>query len=184
MMVHMGIDNRSPACSSPRKSLSRLARVALLGAALLASACGGVPGFVEGEVQGAVFSIADTAPVARRAARTGGLHVLLGQEDGDTLRTANLILPARDALVVGKPIAIEASGDTTLELVEGQLVVMTRSDGARVLSSDNNRFHQATTGEVTIEALDELTLSGTFRAELESGGWAEGRFDVELPQAR
>jgi hypothetical protein len=167
----MALESNPGLCQKPPLFLA----AALL--AVLASACG-VPGLVEGIVEQQGFTIRDEQPQLRPQ---GGDAVILvlSQEVRDMLRVVSLHLPELAALPAGESAPIEGRdlGRVWLQVAQGTLQSEIRSDGVRVVSTHNARFVLATGGDVSLARVDGLLL-GSFRAELEDGGWLEGSFEV------
>lgn len=146
--------------------------------ALLTTACG-TPGWVDGIVDDQPFEIRDNMPAAREASR-GTMLVVLSQEDGETLRVTSIHIPRYADLELGAPVALAVDEDEgpVLSVSEGDLEVTDRGDGARILSSTNNRITTATTGTLTLEALDDEIIAGRFEADLDGRGHVDGSFAI------
>jgi hypothetical protein len=151
--------------------------LAVAASALLASACAS-PGVVDGVVEEQDFSIRDDAPELRPQP-DDGLIVVLSEEVGSTLRVVSLTLPDPSSLDGTAAISARDDADIKLSVAQGDLVEQVRSDGVRVLSTDNTRFTDVAEGQVTVEVVDGLLL-GSLEAQLEDGGWLEGSFAAEL----
>lgn len=158
-------------CHGPRLFLA----VAVV--ALFSSACS-VPGIVDGIVEEQGFVIRDDSPQLRPQ-EEDSVILVLSQESGDTLRVVSLHLPELAALPAGESAPIEArdSDRVWLQVAQGDVQSEVRSDGVRVVSALQPRFVHATGGDVSLSRVDGLLL-GSFRAELEDGGWLEGSFEV------
>ena len=71
-------------------------------------------------------------------------------------------------------------GPARVTVSQGELVVIERSDGARIISSENNTFYEVKTGALTIYDRDEV-VNGEFSLELADGGHLEGSFSLTRP---
>lgn len=167
----MGIERRPGLCDSTRFFLA-------IAGLILASACG-APGMVEGVVWEKGFFVRDMQPAARFAKEQ--LLVVVSEEDGTELRVVSLYVPEELLAQRGEPLSLgpRGSGLPALKVAWGDLVTMDRSDGVRVLSTSDTRYAEATSGTVEL-VWEDGTLSGTFHATLEDGGYVDGSFVTSL----
>lgn len=154
-------------------------------ASLGLAACA-APASVEGVFSGDGFRLDCETPLAKPTASGRDMLVVLAETDGETLRTVSVRLPRTADLPLGEPLAV-GSGDgddprPSVDVVVGDLVVDTRSDGVQILSSENAVRAASAGGSLT---LDERTgasadapaeLAGSFRVDLDDGGYLEGTF--------
>jgi hypothetical protein len=154
---------------------SRIAPVATLLALAVMTGCS-APAFVQGVVASEDYVIQDNNPSMRVAA--GEMHVVLNEEDGDQLRVLTLEVSDLDAYPLGEEVAFGSDENAPAVTVsQGDLQVIERADGARIVSSENNVFHEVVSGTLTIHDRDEL-VNGEFTLELADGGHLEGSFSL------
>jgi hypothetical protein len=106
------------------------------------------------------------------------MHIVLNEEDGELLRVVTLEVSELDTLPLGKKVAFgDDEGAPKVSVSQGDLVVIERSDGARIVSSENNTFYDVTSGTLTVYDRDEL-VNGEFTLEFADGGHLEGSFSL------
>ena len=151
--------------------------------ALVALAIGGVAcgpaTVVDGVVEDTDFAIMDDRPAYHYDTSDDWVLLSMAEEDGETLRVVSLVVPDAKAIVLDEPMPIgtEESGLASVDVSIGDLLVRERSDGARILSTTDNRRTESVSGTVTFTSVDPYV--GTFEAELEDGGHVGGSFVIE-----
>lgn len=154
---------------------SRITQLATVISIAVLTGCS-APAMVEGVVASQDYVIQDNNPSLRVAA--GQMHIVLNEEDGDQLRVVTLEVSDIDALPLGEQVAFGNDDSAPQATVsQGDLQVIERSDGARIVSSENNTFYDVTAGTLTIYDRDEL-INGEFTLELTDGGHLEGSFSL------
>ena len=150
------------------KPLQNLAIAALM---MLASACGPQT-FVEiNTASEGSFTVADPAPTVRPY--QDGVMVVLTEEQEEQLAVVTIELPDVDSLEQGEVVNIDDTG-ITITASRGDLEVINRADGSRVVNSRDARSFTATAGTFTLDSREPL--AGTFEVELEDGGMLVGAF--------
>jgi hypothetical protein len=142
------------------------------------------PGSVDGVFGGAEFSLRCERPLATSDASGRDKVVVLSQADPETLRTVNLRLRGVADLTLGKAQAIgtDEEGLPSVQVVVGDLVVDTRADGVEVLSPADPTRASSVTGTLTLQSRTADSVAGSFRADLDDGGYVEGFFDAAMTQ--
>ena len=154
---------------------SRIAQLAMVLGMALATGCS-APAIVQGIVASQDYVIQDNNPSLRLVG--GQMHVVLNEEDGDLLRVVTLEVSNLDTLPLGEEVAFGDDEDApSVSVSQGDLVVIERADGARIVSSENNTFYDVTSGTLTVHDRDEL-VNGEFTLELADGGHLEGSFSL------
>lgn len=155
-------------------------RLLAITASLVFSACA-APASVEGVFAGDGFRLDCETPLAKQNASKRDIVVVLSDHDDVTLRTVNVELPNVGALPLGQPLEVgTGAGDQpSVDVIVGDLVVETRSDGVEVLSSVNPVRAVSVGGSVTIESRADGVITGSFRVDLDDGGFLEGGFAAE-----
>ena len=143
--------------------MSRIATILFAALALLTAACG-PQAMVDVETSEGAFTVIDQAPSAR--ALGDGLFVLLADEQGDELALVTLEFADPSLLRLGETVSILDAG-IAIEASRGDLEVIERGDGARILNSQNTRYFPATDGTFTVDSVSPL--AGTFNVELADG---------------
>jgi hypothetical protein len=144
--------------------MKKLITILFAALTMLTAACG-PQAFVEIDTRSeGTFTVADPAPAVR--AMQDGVFVVLAEEQGDELALVTVEVADLADLVVGEPVDIADAG-IAIEASRGELEVIERSDGARIVNSRNPRSFPATGGVFTLDSLDPL--AGTFEVELEDG---------------
>ena len=149
---------------------------ALLSVAVL-TGCS-APALVQGVVASEDYVIMDNNPALRLIGNQ--MHVVLSEEDGETLRVLTLEVPDTSVVPLGETVELGAENDDgkpNVTVSQGVLVETFRSDGARILSSEANTFYEVQSGTLTIHDIDE-TVNGEFSVELADGGHLEGSFSL------
>lgn len=164
--------------------MNATSRLMAVCASLGLAACA-APASVEGVFSGDGFRLDCETPLAKPTASGRDMLVVLAETDGETLRTVSVRLPRTAELSHGEPLAVGNGGDDarpSVDVVVGDLVVDTRSDGVQILSSENAVRAASAGGTLT---LDERTgasadapaeLAGSFHVDLDDGGYLEGTF--------
>jgi hypothetical protein len=172
-MRHMSTQNTS-------NCLARGLMVVALAALGLGSGCA-LPN-IEGIFGGEDFALFDDTPEAR--GQTNDRLVLVFLEHNDVeLRTVTVELRNVEALPRGVPLEVGAGDFADLrpvvDVVQGTLVETIRDDGVRILSTtDDARRARSVSGTLTLD--DTATVGGSFRADLDDGGWLQGLFGSAL----
>jgi len=156
-----------------------LVKVVALALVLLSSACS-APGAVEGVFGGEDFTLQCATPLSKTFASGRDSVVVLSEYDSETLRTVNLQIPRFGELPVGEAVEV-GGGDTGdarpwVDVVVGELVVDTRSDGVEIISSENAKRAWSVGGTLILEDRTNDALAGTFAVELDDGGFLDGTF--------
>lgn len=149
-------------------------------AALLAAGTVGcqAPGSVSGVFGGEEFSLRCESPLAASDASGRDSVVVLSEATSETLSTVNVRLRGAAGLPIGEPVAVgtDDEGLPTVQVVVGDLVVETRSDGVEILSAADPQRATSVGGTLTVESRDQDGVAGSFSAELDDGGFVEGFF--------
>lgn len=157
-----------------------LALVAVLGAGSTGCA---LP-VIEGVFDSRDFAIFDETPEARGQARDEVLLVFLEMEGEERLRTVSVDLRDASTLPVGEALDVGdgSFGDQrpNIEVVEGSVIRDRLPDGGELISTgDDAKRAMSVGGVVTLEENDAGTVVGSFRVDLDDGGYLEGRFASE-----
>ena len=149
-------------------ALLRLCTVALIA---FTAACGPQT-FVEIDTASeGSFTVADPAPTVRPY--LDGAIVVLSEEQGEQLALVTIELPEINTLQEGEAVDIEDAG-IAMVASRGDLEVIEREDGTRVINSQDARRFSATSGTFTLD--QRAPLAGSFVVELEDGGLLSGTF--------
>lgn len=166
-----------------RPSRPTLSLLAILAVSALSTACG-APGLVDGVVRASDFSIRDNEPAVRSHPALNDFHIVLSEEENNTLKVVTVDVDDLTLLPVGEPIhlvsALSRDEGPTMAVSTGDLVVTMRSDGVRMLSSENTIYADVTDGTLVLHEVSDRVI-GSFTAELDDGGYLEGSFDVVAP---
>jgi hypothetical protein len=139
---------------------------------------------IEGIFDRRDFAIFDDTPEARGQSDDEVLLVFLeleGEGDSERLRTVSVDLRAISSLPVGEAIAV---GDGSfsderpnVEVVEGSVVREQVANGTLISTGDDAKRAMSIDGSITLEQNDDDgSVAGTFRVDLDDGGYLEGRF--------
>jgi hypothetical protein len=151
--------------------MNKLISITFAALTMLTAACG-PQAFVEVDTAAeGSFTVADPAPAVR--ALQAGVFVVLAEEQGDELALVTVEVTDLAALEVGQTVQIAEAG-IAIEASRGDLEVIERSDGARIVNSQNTRSFPATGGVFTLDSVEPL--AGTFAVELKDGGMLSGTF--------
>ena len=151
--------------------MKKLISITFAALTMLTAACG-PQAYVEVDTAAeGSFTVADPAPAVR--AFQDGVFVVLAEEQGEELALVTVELAELSNLEVGETVDIAEAG-IGIEASRGDLEVIERSDGARIVNSQNTRSFPAVGGTFTLDSLDPL--AGTFDVELEDGGMLSGTF--------
>lgn len=173
-------DTREPA--TLRHMTTHMTRICL---AMVAVLSGGGTGcalpVIEGVFDSRDFAIFDETPEARGQARDEVLLVFLEMDGDESLRTVSVDLRAVSSLPVGEPLDV---GDGTfgddrpnVEVVEGSIVSEALPDGGQLISTgDDAKRAMSVSGSVTLDDNADGAVAGSFRVDLDDGGYLEGRF--------
>lgn len=152
--------------------------------ALAAVGCA-VPAEVEGIVRGEQFQVRDPRPASKATSAGRDAYLVLSENDGATLRTVTVRLPDIATMPVGEDVSVgpreNDQGLPHVEVSEGALVKETRGDGALILSAADPQFATSTGGTLRLDEKGE-DLAGSFRVDLDEGGWLDGVFVVTAPR--
>lgn len=163
-----------------RFKINNLALFATIAAITLGVGCG-VPAEVEGEVLGEAFAVRDDSPEFRVTEATGEATIVLAEEDGDSIRTLVMVIPAETNIEVGVPVPLveEGSGKEGIfmELSEGLLEEIVQGD-TRIINAKDPDYFNIIGGTVVFDSLSD-PISGTFVAEIEGGGVIRGSFVID-----
>jgi hypothetical protein len=138
---------------------------------------------IEGIFDRRDFAIFDDTPEARGQSGDGVLLVFLeleGQGEQERLRTVSVDLRALSTLPVGEAIDVGdgSYGDDrpNVEVVEGGVVREQVAQGTLLSTADDAKRARSIEGAVTLEHNDGGDVIGSFRVDLDDGGYLEGRF--------
>lgn len=139
---------------------------------------------IEGVFDRRDFAIFDDTPEARGQATDEVLLVFLeleGEGDSERLRTVSVDLRAISTLPVGEAIDVGEGGfdddRPNVEVVEGSVVREQVASGTLISTGDDAKRAMSVEGTVTLEQNDaDGSVAGTFRVDLDDGGYLEGRF--------
>jgi len=143
--------------------MTRIATFLFAALAMLTAACG-PQAMIDVQTAEGAFTVSDAAPSARAVG--DGLFVLVAEEQDDELALVTIQFADLSLLSVGETVNILDVG-VAIEASRGDLEVIERSDGARIVNSQNTRYFPATQGTITLESLSPL--AGTFDVDLASG---------------
>jgi hypothetical protein len=168
-----------------RHMKTRSARICLAMVAVLVSGGSGcaLP-VIEGIFDRRDFAIFDDTPEARGQSGDGVLLVFLeleGQGTSERLRTVSVDLRDLPSIPLGEVVEI---GDGSLsdprpnvEVVEGAVVREEVASGTLISTGDDAKRATSVSGTLSLEERgDDGGLTGSFRADLDDGGYLEGRF--------
>lgn len=138
------------------------------------------PGAVSGVFGGEEFALRCETPLATSDASGRDSVVVLSEATTETLSTVNIRLYGVNELALDTPVHVGAAdqGLPSIQVVVGALVVEQRADGVEVLSAADPVRAASVDGTLTLESRDDVGVAGTFRAELDDGGFVEGFFDA------
>lgn len=163
-----------------------LRRLQITAAVLLvgASAACQAPGSVSGVFSGEDFALRCESPLATSDASGRDSVVVLSETSTETLSTVNIRLRNVGELPIGLTTEIGADdeGLPSIQVVVGALIVDTRSDGVEVLSAADPVRASSVAGSLTLESRTDVGVAGSFRANLDDGGFVEGFFDATNTQ--
>lgn len=191
--------NQSAPChSSPVSSLrdtsplttmrhmkTRSTRICLaMTAVLLSGSTGCALPVIEGIFDRRDFAIFDDTPEARGQSGDGVLLVFLeleGQGTSERLRTVSVDLRELPRLPLDEAIEVGDGGFSdprpNIEVVEGSVVRDQVASGTLISTGDDAKRATSVDGTLWLEARDDDgRLAGRFRADLDDGGFLEGRF--------
>jgi hypothetical protein len=157
--------------------------LAILGSVLtvLATGCA-APGWADGIFGETDFELRSQDPLAQAGGSERDMLVVMAEIDGETLRTVSIGLNRFQTLPHGEPVdAGDGSpGDARpfVDVTVGELVREDRGDGVEIISSDNATRAASTGGSVTLDELG-AQVAGSFRVDLDDGGYLEGSFLAE-----
>lgn len=162
------------------KRSQRLVVAALGLAAMCLAGCNATPGWVEGIVESETFHIQDTHPAYRVHRDSGEFNLAISEEDGEELRVVTLKVDDIGALPLEVPIAVgeRDSGAPWMTVSYGDLVVIDRGDGVRILSSENPRFAEIEDGTITFTSTDPDHIVGYFHLDLAGDDYLDGSFET------
>ena len=143
--------------------MTRIATFLFAALAVLTAACG-PQAMIDVQTSEGTFTVSDAAPSARAVG--DGLFVLVAEEQGDELALVTIQFADLSLLTVGEPVDILEVG-VAIEASRGDLEVIERNDGARIVNSQNTHYYPATAGTFTLDSLNPL--AGSFAVDLESG---------------
>ena len=168
-----------------RHMKTRSTRICLAMVAVLVSGGGGcaLP-VIEGIFDQRDFAIFDDEPEARGQSGDGVLLVfreLEGQGSTERLRTVSVdlrdlpTLPLDDAIEIGDGRLSDPRPN--IEVVEGSVVREQVASGTLISTGDDAKRATSVDGTLWLEQRDDDgSLAGRFRADLDDGGFLEGRF--------
>jgi hypothetical protein len=139
---------------------------------------------IEGIFDRRDFAIFDDKPEARGQSDDEVLLVFLEMEgDGadERLRTVSVDLRGVSQLPVGEAIDVGdgsfSDGRPNVEVVEGSVVREQVAGGTLISTGDDAKRAMSVEGIVTLEQNDaDGSVAGSFRVDLDDGGYLEGRF--------
>ena len=159
-------------------------RICLAVAAVLSSgiSSGCALPVIEGIFDSRDFAIFDDTPEARGQSGEQVLLVFLETDDAaNTLRTVSIDLIDMASLHVGEDIDVGsgAFGDArpNIEVVEGSIVRDELPGGGELISTgDDAKRAISVEGSVLLSQNDDEAVVGTFRVDLDDGGYLAGSF--------
>ena len=159
-------------------------RICLAVAAVLSSgiSSGCALPVIEGIFDSRDFAIFDDTPEARGQSGEQVLLVFLETDDAaNTLRTVSIDLIDMASLPVGEDIDVGsgAFGDArpNIEVVEGSIVRDELPGGGELISTgDDAKRAISVEGSVLLSQNDDEAVVGTFRVDLDDGGYLAGSF--------
>lgn len=159
-----------------------LPRIQIAAAAVLAAASVAcqAPGAVDGVFGGEDFALRCESPLSTSDASGRDSVVVLSEATTETLSTVNVRLRNVNELPLGEAVAVgsDDEGLPSIQVVVGALVVETRADGVEILSAADPVRASSVAGELTLESRSDEGVAGSFRANLDDGGFVEGFFDA------
>jgi hypothetical protein len=164
---------------------TRSTRICLaMTAVLLSGSTGCALPVIEGIFDRRDFAIFDDTPEARGQSGDGVLLVFLeleGQGTSERLRTVSVDLRELPRLPLDEAIEVGDGGLSdprpNIEVVEGSVVRDQVASGTLISTGDDAKRATSVDGTLWLEARDDDgRLAGRFRADLDDGGFLEGRF--------
>ena len=140
------------------------------------------PAAVDGVFSGEDFSLRCDSPLATGDDSGRDRVVVLSETTSETLSTVNVRLRnvAQLPLETEVDLGSDDDGLPSVQVVVGALIVETRADGVEVLSPADPVRAGSVTGALTLQSNTAEGVAGSFRADLDDGGYVEGFFDATM----
>ncbi len=164
-----------------RFQIKHLASFAAITLVALGVGCGS-PAVVEGDVLGETFEVRDDNPELRVAAHSGEATIVFAEDNGETMRTVVMVIPAETHVEPGVPVPLVGEGAAKgsgiyLELSQGDLVEIIEG-GRRIVHATDPEYFDVVGGTVIFDSVSD-PISGTFVAEIAGGGTVRGSFVID-----
>lgn len=157
-----------------------LAKSTIAGLVCLVGVACGPAGVVEGTVNDKEIVIQDNAPIYRADSDSNRLLLVISESTEDILSVVSVTIPDASLIEIETDLQLgtEESGQPFVRLAQGDLVVNYRSDGVRVLSTENTEIFESRSGYLRFSSASD-PYAGEFYTVLENGDEIRGTFHIE-----